>query len=97
MTQLRELYTKYYYSLPTEKWMSKRNHMFKAKPLNEMTDIEMMSGTNRDNAERELEQYFKESVKNGTLTWDDSWGSWFYQDKEIPTLILLKAWFKKED
>lgn len=96
MDRLRELYRQYYYSLPTERWMSKRKHRFKAKPLDEMTELEMMAGMNRDEAERELEEYFNESVKNGTLTWDDSWGSWFYQDKEISTLILLKEWFVKE-
>lgn len=97
MERLRELYTKYYHSLPSERWLRKRSHRFKAKDVDDMTDIEMMCGSDREEAERELEEYFDTAVANGTLVWDESWGSWFYQDSECPTLILLKKWFDKKE
>lgn len=87
MEKLRELYAEYYHSVPTEKWLSKRRHRFKAKPLKDMTDIEMMSGINRDEAEIALEEYAK------TIEYDESWG-WFHQDEVYPELILLREWYK---
>ena len=94
MDKLRELYLVYYNSLPTQRWQSKRRHRFKARPLDDLSEVEMMIGANRDYAEQQLEEYFDNCILNKEITWE--WGNhWFHQDEEIPSLILLKEWFIK--
>lgn len=93
MDKLKELFKRYYYSCPTERWMSSKKHLFKAKPVNEMTDIEMMCGVNRDVAEKELMDYLNEVIIPQGWQWGKQW---FYQDDEIKELVLLKDWFEKE-
>jgi len=87
-------YKDYKYSTPSERSDGKRKCYFKALPVDELTDEQMVYGMNREYAQAKLEGYILCMILRGHLKWKDEWGSWFWASKEDKDLILLKKWIE---
>ena len=93
LDKVRELYITYKLSLPSERSDKKRRKYFKALPIDELTDEQLIYGTRREVAQYMLETFILCAVLNGDFVWDDKiHGKWFYQDKLEQDLVILKNW-----
>ena len=96
MDRIRELYIKYKLSLPSERSDKKRNKYFKALPIDELTDEQLIYGMRREVAQYMLEAFILCAIINGDFMWDDEiHGKWFYKDKIEQDLVILKNWITK--
>ena len=96
LDKVRELYTTYKLSLPSERSDKKRKKYFKALPIDELTDEQLIYGVRREVAQYVLEAFILCAVLNGDFVWDDEiHGKWFYQDKIEKDLVILKNWITK--
>ena len=94
--KVRELYITYKFSLPSERSDKKRRKYFKALPIDELTDEQLIYGTRREIAQYMLEAFILCAIINGDFVWDDeTHGKWFYQDKIEQDLVILKKWITK--
>ena len=91
---LRTLYKNYKYSLPSERSDSKRKRYFKALPMEEITDEQLMVAERREVACATLEGMVLCMILSGQLVWDENImeGKWFYQSKTDPDFVLLRSW-----
>lgn len=91
---IRELYRNYKYSLPSERSDSKRRKYFKALPMEEITDEQLMVAERREITQAALEGLVLCLIVSGQLIWDEEimQGKWFWQSKSDPDLILLRSW-----
>ena len=91
---IEQLYKKYKYSLPSERSDNKRRHYFKALPMEEITDEQLMVAERREVACATLEGFVLCMIISGQLVWDEDVmeGKWFYQSKTDPDLVLLRSW-----
>lgn len=96
METIERLYNEYKFSLPSERSDSKRRTYFKALPIEEIPDSKLFNAERREVARARLEGYILCSVLYGNLTWDESWGSWFYQSSNDPDLVILRSWIEKK-
>lgn len=95
LTIIDDLYDTYKYSMPSEKSESKRKKYFKALPVEELTDEQLVNGEAREVAQCALEGYILTRILDGSLYWDEQlMGKWFYQGND-PDLIILKKWIEK--
>jgi hypothetical protein len=94
LRMIRELYKNYKYSLPSERSDSKRRHYFKALPMEEITDEQLMVAERREVACAALEGMVLCMILSGQLVWDEEimQGKWFYQSKTDPDFVLLRSW-----
>ena len=92
---LRNLYKNYKYSVPSERSESKRRKYFKALSVDELTDAQLIYGEPRELACAKLEGYILCKIVDGSLKWNEEWGTFFYQDKEDEDFIILKKWIEK--
>ena len=93
LDRVRELYIAYKYSLPSERSDSKRRKYFKALPIEELTDEQLIRGVRREVAQYALEAFILCAILNGDFVWDEeTHGKWFYQDTLEPDLVILKSW-----
>lgn len=83
--QLEEAYAVYRHSIPSEKTMGKVPR-FKALRESELSEDDMLYGVPREQAEQELEQALQ------GFAMPDTAGSWFWQSKEQPDLVVLRSW-----
>lgn len=92
--ELEVLYRVYKYSLPSERSDNKRRKYFKALPIEEITDEQLMVAERREYARAVLEGFVLCMIVSGKLTWDENvmQGKWFYQSKSDPDLVLLRTW-----
>ena len=90
LDKVRELYTAYKFSLPSERSDKKRRKYFKALPIDEITDEHLIYGVRREVAQYMLEAFILCAIINGEFIWDDEiHGKWFYQDKcETKTFLF---------
>ena len=96
LDKIRELYIAYKLSLPSERSDKKRRKYFKALPIDELTDEQLIYGTRREVAQYMLEAFILCAILNGDFVWDDEiHGKWFYQDKIEQDLVILKNWISK--
>lgn len=96
LDKVRELYITYKFSLPSERSDKKRKKYFKAFPIDELTDEQLICGARREIAQYMLEAFILCAILNGDFTWDDEiHGKWFYQDKLEQDLVILKNWITK--
>ena len=94
--KIRELYVAYKFSLPSERSDKKRRKYFKALPIDELTDEQLIYGSRREVAQYMLEAFILCAILNGDFVWDDEiHGKWFYQDKTEQDLVILKNWITK--
>lgn len=87
------LYKEYKFSTPSER-SDKRTGYFKALSVHELTDAQLICGSNREYARAKLEGYILCAVLSGFLKWNDNWGTYFWQSKEDPDLVILKQWIE---
>ena len=91
---IRELYKNYKYSLPSERSDNKRRKYFKALPMEELTDGQLMVAERREITQAALEGLVLCLIVSGQLVWDEDvmQGKWFYQSPIDNDLILLRRW-----
>lgn len=91
---IRELYRNYKYSLPSERSDNKRRNYFKALPVEELTDEQLMFAERREITQAALEGMVLCLIVSGQLVWDENImnGKWFWQSKSDPDLVLLRSW-----
>lgn len=94
LNNVEQLYIRYKYSLPSERSDSKRRHYFKALPMGELTDEQLMVAERREVVCAALEGFVLCMILSGQLVWDEDImeGKWFYQSKTDPDLVLLRSW-----
>lgn len=91
--QLERLYQRYKHSVPSQRSELKRRRYFRALPMDELSDDDMLYGIRREEAQAELEVYLLCQLIHGTISWNDfAEGKWFWQSPTEPSLILLKEW-----
>ena len=96
LDKVRELYISYKFSLPSERSDKKRRKYFKALPIDELTDEQLIYSSRREVAQYILEAFILCAILNGDFVWDDEvHGKWFYQDKIEKDLVILKNWITK--
>ena len=89
---VEDFYRLYKNSIPSERSESRSKRYFKALHEKDLLDEDMMYGVQREFAQAQLETYILCWLLEG-LSWDDSWGKWFWQSSEDSHLILLRDWF----
>lgn len=90
------LYTRYKYSLPSERSDKKRRTYFKALPIEQIPDKELFLAERREVAQAKLEGFILCVVLENKFIWDEyNLGKWFYQSKEDKDLVILKKWIEK--
>ena len=96
---IRDLYKIYKHSLPSERSDSKRKKYFKALSIDELTDEQLMIAQKRETTQAALEGFILCAVLTGQLTWDEEImeGSWFYQSKSDPDLVILRSWVENKN
>ena len=97
LDKIRELYITYTFSLPSERSDKKRRKYFKALPMEEITDEQLMVAERRECAQAALEGFILCNVLSGCLIWDEpTMGKWFYQSKNDPDLVILRSWIENK-
>ena len=92
---IRELYRNYKYSLPSERSDNKRKKYFKALPVEELTDEQLIVGQPREVAQFILEAFVLCTILSGDFVWEEELhGKWFYQRPSDPDLIILRSWIE---
>ena len=94
LNMIEELYKNYKYSLPSERSDNKRRKYFKALPMEEITDEQLMVAERREYSQAVLEGFVLCMIVSGQLVWDEEImnGKWFYQSKTDPDLVVLRSW-----
>ena len=93
LDMIEQLYNNYKYSLPSERSDGKRKKYFKALPMEEITDEQLMVAERREFSQAVLEGFVLCMIVSGKLVWDEKvMGKWFYQSKTDPDLVLLRTW-----
>lgn len=88
-------YEDYKYSCPSERSDSKRKGYFKALPVDELTDEQMVYGMNREYAQAKLEGFILCAILMGHFKWDEeTMGKWYWQSKKEPSLVILRQWIE---
>lgn len=88
------LYHRYYNSLPSERNDHKRLRYFLALDERELTDNDVLYGESREVAQAELEIFILLRLMDGSLTWHNEWGKWYWQSSAYPTFIILRQWIE---
>ena len=93
---IENLYKDYKYSLPSERSDNKRRKYFKALPMEEITDEQLMTAERREFSQAALEGFVLCMIVSGQLTWDKEvmQGKWFWQSNNDPDLVVLKSWIE---
>lgn len=94
ITEIEQRYAVYKHSVPSERSESHRHYYFKALPEKELSDEDMMYGERREVARCRLELYVLFCIILGRLTWNPSWGTWFWRSKDDNDLIILRDWIE---
>ena len=94
LNKIEELYKEYKYSLPSERSDSKRIKYFKALPMEEITDEQLMTAERREFSQAALEGFVLCIIVSGQLVWDEEImnGKWFWQSNDDPDLVVLRSW-----
>lgn len=95
LLNLEENYKMYKHSIPSERSEGKRRRYFKALPLHQLSDKDMMYGWRRDVAQAHLELFVLCKLLCG-MKWQEEWGKWFWQSKNDSDLVLLRQWFEQK-
>ncbi len=87
-------YRQYRHSIPSERSESHRRNYFRALPERELSDTDMLYGEDRETARYDLESFVLAMIMCGAFKWRNEWGSWFWQSKNEPDLIILRKWIE---
>ena len=97
LATIEEFYKNYKYSLPSERSDNKRKKYFKALPVNELSDKQLMTADRREVTQAELEGYILCMILEGKFVWDEStMGKWFWQSNSDPDLVILRSWIENK-
>lgn len=91
--RLENLYRRYRHSLPGERDNVKRSY-FLALNEEDLSDEDILYGERRYIARFRLEFYVLCAIVSGALTWDESWGSYFWQSQVHKSLVILRSWIE---
>ena len=92
-----ELYAGYKYSLPSERSDNKRKKYFKALPVEELTDEQLIRADKREYRQAALEGFVLCMILTGQLYWDEEiMGKWFWESRSDSDLIILRNWIEKK-
>ena len=95
LSEIKALYKKYKYSLPSERSDNKRKKYFKALSVDELTDEQLIVGQPREVAQFALEAFILCTILNGDFVWDEeTMGKWFYEHPLDPDLVILRSWIE---
>lgn len=94
ISNIEQLYQEYKHSVPSERSESHRHYYFRALPEKELSDEDMMYGERREVARCRLELYVLFCIILSRLTWNPSWGSWFWCSEKDKDLVILKDWIE---
>lgn len=97
ISKIEQLYQEYKHSVPSERSESHRRYYFKALPEKELSDEDMMYGEQREVARCRLELYVLFCIILSRLTWNPSWGTWFWRSENDKDLIILKDWIEPKN
>ena len=97
ISKIEQLYQEYKHSVPSERSESHRRYYFKALPEKELSDEDMMYGERREVASCRLELYVLFCIILSRLTWNPSWGTWFWRSENDNDLIILKDWIEPKN
>jgi hypothetical protein len=94
LRMILQRYRSYKISLPSERSDNKRRKYFKALPIEEITDVQLMVAERREIAQAALEGFVLCMIVSGQLVWDEDimHGKWFWQSDIEPDLVVLKSW-----
>lgn len=97
LVTIENLYNDFMYSVPGKH--NQKSKYFYAKPEEELTVTDLITGTPRDYAKIKLEAFILCSVLSGNLKWSDyvmepREEKWFWKSKKYPSLIILKSWIE---
>lgn len=95
ITEIESRYEAYKYSVPSERSESRHRKYFRALPESQLPDHAMMYGEQREVAMCRLELFVLMAIVRGKLTWQDDWGSWFWQSPADKDLIIFRQWIGK--
>ena len=94
---IRELYAGYKYSLPSERSENKRKKYFKALPIEELTDEQLIRAERREYRQAVLEGFVLCTILTGQLYWDEEkMGKWFWESRSDKDLIILRKWIERK-
>ena len=93
---IENLYKDYKYSLPSERSDNKRRKYFKALPMEEITDEQLMVAERREFSQAVLEGFVLCMIVSRQLVWDEDvmQGKWFWQSNNDPDLVVLRSWIE---
>ena len=83
---VEELYDIYKRSVPTREKLNGNNPYFKAIDIEDLNEVDIINGEQRNVAQAMLELY----ILKANLNIDDD--KWFWQSKKDRDLIVLKKW-----
>ena len=86
---LERKYDDYLNSRPDGRKLSR----FYAKPLEQMTVADLISGSDRKTSADDLESWLADNVREEDLFPDSA--SWYWQSQTYPQLVLLRTWFRR--
>ena len=94
LNMIGELYKIYKYSLPSERSDNKRRKYFKALPMEEITNEQLMVAERREISQAALEGFVLCMIVSEQLVWDEEImnGKWFWQSEMDSDLVLLRSW-----
>lgn len=92
ITEIERRYQTFKHSVPSERSESHRKKYFRALPEKSLSDEDMMYGEQREIARCSLELFILVAIVNGILTWQEDWGTWFWQSSSDKDLILFRQW-----
>ena len=96
LNKIEELYKEYKYSLPSERSDNKRRKYFKALPMEEITDEQLMTAERREFSQAALDGFVLCMIVSGQLIWNEDvmQGKWFWQSNNDPDLVVLRSWIE---
>ena len=98
LRMILQRYRSYKISLPSERSDKKRRKYFKALPMEEITDEQLMVAERREVSQAALEGFVLCMIVSGQLVWDEKImnGKWFWQSKDDQDLVLLRSWVESK-
>lgn len=96
LSEIEKLYEDYKYSIPSERSDCKHRKYFKAVSIDELPDDKLMTASRREVTRAKLEGFILCAILSEKFNWTDEMGSWFWQSKKDPDLVILKSWIENK-
>lgn len=93
---IEDLYFKYKHSLPSERSESRRRKYFKALPIEQISDEQLMVAERRETSCARLEGFILCMILENQLEWDKISSGWFWQSNADADLVILKKWIENK-